>query len=115
MPSLLRRGYVSLWALNKVFAKIILTVYTQTKYTTLSSPKTPKSAKGLAASKYADEDDAAPASSDAVEGEHDSSSAALASVRQPSPNLVFVLDHFLLSSSQFQYPQLHHRKEEQTR
>lgn len=76
-------------------------MHTQTKYTTLSSPKTPKSAKGLAASKYAEEDDVAPANSDAVEGEHDSSSAALASVRQPSPNLVFVLDHLLTSSSQF--------------
>lgn len=58
----------------------------QTKNTALPSPKTPQTpttTKGLAASKYAEEDDAAPAKSDAVEGEHDSSSAALASVRQP--------------------------------
>lgn len=63
---------------------------TQTKNAASPSPKTPTIAKGLAASKYADDVDAAPANSEAVEGEHDSSSAALASVRQPSPNLVFL-------------------------
>ena len=54
-------------------------------------PKAPTG--GLAASKYAEEIEpdtvASPsAKPEAVEGEHDSSSAALASVRQPSPNLI---------------------------
>jgi hypothetical protein len=67
----------------------------QTKNTVLPSPKTPTSAKspkgGLAASKFAAEPESpvtpsAKAEPEAAEGEHDSSSAALASVRQPSPN-----------------------------
>jgi hypothetical protein len=65
------------------FSQIDPDMNSQTKNTALPSPKTPTTSKGLAASKYAEEDDAAPAKSDAVEGEHDSSSAALASVRQP--------------------------------
>jgi hypothetical protein len=70
----------------------------QTKNAASPSPKTPTT-KGLAASKYAEDVGAAPASS-AVEGEHDSSSAALASVRQPSLNPVSPLEHFFSNSSQ---------------
>jgi hypothetical protein len=67
----------------------------------LPTPKTPN--VGLAASKYAEEIDPDTAASpsaekEAAEGEHDSSSAALASVRKPSPNLpslIFSETHLL--------------------
>jgi hypothetical protein len=75
---------------GKTNSGLILISTSQTKNTVLPSPKTPTTTKGLAASKYADDVDAAPANSEAAEGEHDSSSAALASVRQPSPNFVFL-------------------------
>jgi hypothetical protein len=53
----------------------------KTKAAALPEPKTPTLPKGgLAASKYADVDDDEPG---AAEGEQDSSSAALASVRKP--------------------------------
>jgi chromosome segregation ATPase len=60
----------------------------QTKNTVLPAPKTPQ---GLAASKFAAESDSPETPSakeepESAEGENDSSSAALASVRQPSPN-----------------------------
>ena len=78
----------------------------KTKNTVFPAPKTPtsaKSPKGLAASKFAAEPDSpetpsAKAEPEAAEGENDSSSAALASVRQPSPNSQFL--SLLLSSSQ---------------
>ncbi len=53
----------------------------QTKAAALPEPKAPTLPKGgLAASKYADVEDEEP---EAAEGEQDSSSAALASVRKP--------------------------------
>jgi hypothetical protein len=84
----------------------LILIRPQTKTAPLSSPKTPQTPttapKGLAASKFAEEDVDSPiadAKSEkeqetTVEGEHDSSSAALASVREPSPNssLVSFLD-----------------------
>jgi len=54
----------------------------QTKAT---PPRTPvKPQKGLRASKFAEELDSPESKSEAVQGEQDSSSAALASVGQPS-------------------------------
>lgn len=56
----------------------------QMKATSLAPPKTPTSAKGgLAASKYAEEPEPTTPEVKTEEGEHDSSSAALASVRAP--------------------------------
>jgi hypothetical protein len=63
----------------------------QAKGDALPSPNTPttKAPEGLRASKFAEEDvdsTTTDVKSEAVEGEHDGSSAALASVREPSPN-----------------------------
>jgi hypothetical protein len=66
----------------------------QTK--SVNSPKTSKKPKGLAASRFAE--DLEEAKPEAAEGEQYSSSAALASVRKPSPNSsIFFLAPFLPS------------------
>jgi len=63
----------------------------QARITAASSPNTPKGVtnapSGLSASRFAEDIGSAPSvEEEAAEGEPDSSSAALASVREPSPN-----------------------------
>ena len=90
----------------------------KTKNTVLAAPKTPTSAKspqGLAASKFAAESDSpetpsAEAEPEAAEGENDNSSAALASVRQPSPNSQLL--SFLVSSQTSDLPPLMKKRNE---
>jgi hypothetical protein len=79
----------------------VINLLLKTKIGSLASPKSPaKASQGLRASKFAEEDvdsTTTDVKSEAVEGENDSSSAALASVRPPFP------------CAQFCFPIIYHR------